>query len=144
MSYDIIGDIHGCSETLQSLLHELGYARDAGSVYRHPERRVIFLGDFIDRGPCQRETISIVRAMIDAGAALAVMGNHEYNAIAYATADPKAGGFLRAHSEKNRRQHRAFLEAFANDASAYEQAIPTGDRQGRGCRGVLPRDRGRQ
>ena len=123
MSYDIIGDIHGCSETLQSLLHELGYARDAGSVYRHPERRVIFLGDFIDRGPYQRETISIVRAMIDAGAALAVMGNHEYNAIAYATADPKAGGFLRAHSEKNRRQHRAFLEAFANDAFAYEQAI---------------------
>ena len=96
MSYDIIGDIHGCSETLESLLDELGYARDADGVYRHPERRLIFLGDFVDRGPYQRETISIVRAMIDAGAAQAVMGNHEYNTIAYATPDEKAGGFLRA------------------------------------------------
>ena len=123
MSYDIIGDIHGYSETLERLLGELGYARDAGGVYRHPDRRVIFLGDFVDRGPYQRETISIVRAMIDAGTAQAVMGNHEYNAIAYATPDEAAGGFLRAHSEKNRRQHQAFLDAFADEPDEYAETI---------------------
>ncbi len=123
MSYDIIGDIHGYSETLERLLRELGYARDEGSVYRHPDRRAIFLGDFVDRGPYQRETIAIVRAMIDAGTALAVMGNHEFNAIAYATPDEKAGGFLRAHSEKNRRQHQAFLDAFADEPEAYAETI---------------------
>lgn len=44
---------------------------------------MIFLGDFIDRGPKIRETLQIVRAMVDAGTALAVMGNHEYNAICF-------------------------------------------------------------
>ena len=114
MGYDIIGDIHGRSDTLESLLDELGYVRDVGGVYRHPERRSIFLGDFIDRGPHQRESIWIVRAMIDADAAQSVIGNHEYSPIAYATPDEKTGGFLRANSEKNRRQHQAFHDAAVN------------------------------
>ena len=84
---------------------------------------MIFLGDFVDRGPYQSETISIVRAMNDAGAAQAVMGNHEYNAIAYATPDDVEGGYLRAHSEKNRRQHQVFLDAFADDPDAYSKTI---------------------
>ena len=103
MSYDIIGDIHGCSKTLEHLLTKLDYSKDADGVFRHPDRRVIFLGDFIDRGPHQREVISIVRPMIDGGSAKSVMGNHEYNAIAYATPDDENDGFLRAHTEKNKR-----------------------------------------
>ena len=59
MSYDIIGDIHGCGDTLTCLLTKLGYARDDKSVFRHPDRTAIFLGDFVDRGPQQREVISI-------------------------------------------------------------------------------------
>jgi hypothetical protein len=47
-----------------------------------PDRTAIFVGDFIDRGPGQLETIDIVRGMVDAGTAHAVMGNHEFNAIA--------------------------------------------------------------
>ena len=43
----------------------------------------MFIGDFVDRGPGIGEVIEIVRAMVDAGDALAVMGNHEYNAIAF-------------------------------------------------------------
>ena len=52
---------------------------------------VIFLGDFIDRGPHQREVIEIDRQMIEAGTAQSVMGNHEFNAIAcldYSVAKP--------------------------------------------------------
>jgi hypothetical protein len=123
MSYDIIGDIHGCSKTLARLLTKLDYSQDADGVFRHLDRTVIFLGDFIDRGPHQREVISIVRAMIDAGAAQSVMGNHEYNAIAFATPDEEAGGFLRAHSEKNLRQHGVFLDAYADDPDAYPALI---------------------
>ncbi len=123
MSYDIIGDTHGCSETLERLLTKLGYSRDGGGVYHHPERSVIFLGDFIDRGPHQREVISIARAMIDAGAAKSVMGNHEYNAIAYATPDEKRGGFLRQHNDKNDGQHAMFLDAYAGDPGAYADTI---------------------
>lgn len=122
MSCDIIGDIHGCSATLESLLTELGYARDTNGAYRHPDRTVIFLGDFIDRGPDQREVISIVKPMLDEGSAKSVMGNHEYNAIAYATPD-EHGGYLRAHFPKNKNQHAAFLDAYADDQDAYKSMI---------------------
>lgn len=103
--YDLIGDIHGHADSLLTLLGQLGYARQRG-VHRHPERRAVFLGDFIDRGPRIRETLEIVRPMIDSGAALAVMGNHELNALAFHTPDPReVGNHLRPHDEKNSRQH---------------------------------------
>ena len=112
MNYDLIGDIHGHSETLVELLTRLDY-KPVDGVYRHPDRQVIFLGDFIDRGPNQREVIDIVRPMIDGGAALSVMGNHEFNAIAWFTTDPdNPDGYLREHSDKNRRQHKEFLKAY--------------------------------
>jgi len=103
--HDLIGDIHGHADALQRLLRQLGYSRHKG-VYRHPERQAIFLGDFIDRGPQIRETLELVRPMIDSGAALAVMGNHELNALAFHTRDPgKPGEYLRPHDEKNSNQH---------------------------------------
>ena len=112
LNYDLIGDIHGHSEPLVQLLDKLGYAKTDG-VYRHPERQVIFLGDFIDRGPDQRGVLEIVRPMIDGGAALSVMGNHEFNAIAYHTLDPDDHNHnLRVHTEKHRKQHQVFLEVF--------------------------------
>ncbi len=104
--YDLIGDIHGYADELVQLLDALGYQKAQG-VYRHPERKVIFLGDFIDRGPKIRQVLEIVRPMIEEGKALAVMGNHEFNTLAYHTEDPKAPGeYLRQHSEKNEKQRR--------------------------------------
>ena len=122
MKYDLIGDIHGCSQTLEALLEKLGY-RTSQNIYRHPDRKVIFLGDFIDRGPGQREVINIVRPMIESGTALSVMCNHEYNAIAYATLNRESGCYLREHSDKNNRQHQAFLEAYADSCQDYESTI---------------------
>ncbi len=123
MKYDIVGDIHGYGKTLEKLLLELGFSLDVEGTYRHPNRTVIFLGDFIDRGPYQREVIGIVRPMIESGSAKAVMGNHEYNAIAYATPDEEVGGYLRAHSEKNKKQNKAFLDAYVDDPAAYNDVI---------------------
>ena len=112
-SYDIIGDIHGHSRSLVALLDKLGYQLEDG-VYRHPARKVIFLGDFIDRGEFQREVLDIVRPMIGSGAALSVMGNHEFNAIAWFIEDPEnPGEYLREHSKRHLRQHQAFLDAYA-------------------------------
>jgi hypothetical protein len=122
MCYDIIGDIHGCNLTLQALLEKLGYTR-RGGIYQHAGRRVIFLGDFIDRGPQQRAVLDTVRPMVAAGSALAVMGNHEFNAVAWATPDKSGGGYLRAHSNRNIQQHKAFLDAFAGSAAEYADAI---------------------
>jgi len=116
MSYDIIGDIHGHADALEALLTDLGY-RNTGGAWRHQDRQALFVGDFIDRGPRQVETVNLVRRMVDAGSARAVMGNHEFNAIAWFLPDPECSGeFLRKHhsaryGDKNRKQHQAFLAA---------------------------------
>lgn len=100
MSYDPIGDIHGQADKLHALLRTLGY-REENGVYRHAERQAIFLGDFIDRGPRQRESVRIARAMVEAGTARAVMGNHEFNALAWVTPDPASAGFCRRSSRSS-------------------------------------------
>jgi hypothetical protein len=113
--YDLIGDIHGHASALRALLKRMGYAERNG-CFRHPGRQAICVGDFIDRGPEQRDVLEIVRDMVDNGAALAVMGNHEFNAIAYHTPDPaNPNAWLRPHTAKNTAQHQAFLDQFRCD-----------------------------
>lgn len=80
--FDIIGDVHGCADELEQLLHVLGYEKTAGaegeSVYAHPQgRKAVFLGDLVDRGPRTLDTVRIVRGMVKAGTALCVPGNHD-------------------------------------------------------------------
>ena len=110
--FDIIGDVHGCADALSQLLLKLGYRQRAG-VYHFPDgkRQVIFVGDVIDRGPQIRETLAIVRSMVDQGAAHIVIGNHEFNAVAYFTKLEQ--GYLRAHNPRAQQQIQATLDAFA-------------------------------
>jgi len=123
MAYDIIGDIHGHSEKLINLLNKLGYRHRLGA-WRHPDRSAIFVGDFIDRGPGQLDTIGIVRSMVDAGTAQAVMGNHEFNAIAWHTPHPEfETGYLRRRGTKNRNQHKAFLAEVEHDPELHKEHI---------------------
>jgi hypothetical protein len=111
--FDLIGDIHGQHAKLLALLHHLGY-HPHGLSFRHPEgRRIIFLGDYIDRGPAIRDVLHLVRAMVESGDAFAIMGNHEYNAVLFAEPDGQ-GGFLKEHSPRNVRTHAASLEQFAD------------------------------
>jgi hypothetical protein len=109
--YDVIGDVHGHVERLEVLLAQLGYARASGG-WHHPEgRAAVFVGDLIDRRiESQLATLRIVRSMVDDGAAQVVMGNHEFNAVAFATVDPNKLDYCREHSTKNRHQHREFLD----------------------------------
>ena len=114
MNYDIIGDIHGHADALKALLVDMGY-RNTQGAWRHRDRQAIFVGDFVDRGPQQVETVDVVRRMVDADSARAVMGNHEFNAIAWFLPDPELPGeYLRQrhsakYGDKNFRQHEAFL-----------------------------------
>lgn len=79
--FDIIGDIHGCYDELLALLDKLGYHVDSTvnpPQAQHPEgRRVIFLGDLVDRGPNSPAVLHLVMNMVTAGTALCVPGNHE-------------------------------------------------------------------
>jgi hypothetical protein len=113
--YDIIGDIHGHADELEGLLLKLGYAEING-VYRHPERQALFLGDFIDRGPKIKRVLHVARSMVEGGSALAILGNHELNALAFHTPDPKnRGQYMRSHSQKNLHQHQATLSQLSDE-----------------------------
>lgn len=71
--FDVIGDIHGCSSELESLLGKLGYVDGA-----HPDgRTAVFVGDLVDRGPDSPGVLRRVMSMVSAGDALCVPGNHE-------------------------------------------------------------------
>ncbi|NBM17626.1 polynucleotide kinase-phosphatase [Streptomyces sp. GC420] len=71
--FDIIGDIHGCSSELETLLGKLGYVDGS-----HPEgRTAVFVGDLVDRGPDSPGVLRRVMGMVASGNALCVPGNHE-------------------------------------------------------------------
>jgi protein phosphatase len=79
--FDIIGDVHGCADELEALLSQLGYAvawngKDV-TVTAPAGRRAIFIGDLVDRGPRSPDVLRIARHMVEAGTALAVIGNHD-------------------------------------------------------------------
>lgn len=86
-------------------------------------RQIAFLGDFIDAGNALKKSDDLkvlreVRSLIDDGGALAVMGNHELNAILFHRRD-RNGAPLRKHSSKNVSQHASFLDqlGFATPAA---------------------------
>ena len=112
--YDLVGDIHGHADELEKLLGKLGYSWTDG-CYRHAKNKVIFLGDFIDRGPKQREVLQTVIPMVHQGSALAVMGNHELNALAFHTKNgDHADQWLRPRNNKNIQQHLRFLDEYVS------------------------------
>jgi hypothetical protein len=118
---DFIGDIHGHADKLEILLLKLGYKKRNGA-YSHPNKKVLFVGDYIDRGPKIRETVQIVRAMVESKNAVALMGNHEYNALCFHAKDPK-GGHLREHSIKNIMQHYETLQQYRYFKEEFEDML---------------------
>ncbi|TRX70573.1 metallophosphoesterase [Carboxylicivirga sp. M1479] len=99
--YDIIGDVHGHHLELQKLLLKMSYTMING-VWTHATRKAIFVGDFINRGPNSKGVIKLIREMVSAGTAMAILGNHEMNAILYFSKD-KDGQALRVPGSNNLR-----------------------------------------
>lgn len=82
--FDIIGDIHGCFTELCSLLKKLGYNINESLLgtknlaVSHPyNRKVVFLGDLVDRGPHSLKVVSLVQNMVTHNVAFCVQGNHD-------------------------------------------------------------------
>ncbi|WP_367647030.1 metallophosphoesterase [Ruegeria arenilitoris] len=118
----IIPDIHGQAEKLDDLLAKLGWSKTAaGWRGPDPKREIVFLGDFIDRGPENERVIRTVRSLTDSGKAKAIMGNHEFNAIHFHT--EINGKPLRERSEKNTHQHESFLNEFPLGSAKTREVI---------------------
>ena len=110
--YDIIGDIHGYARVLEELLKKLGYTKVLG-VWKHQQRKAVFVGDFVDRGPNSRKVLEIVRSMVECGSAHAILGNHELNMVMYLT---KEGGKpIRRPSESSRKLIEKVRGEFIDD-----------------------------
>jgi protein phosphatase len=81
--FDVIGDVHGCLDELEALLQKLNYEitnrdEDLNFNVRHPEnRKAVFLGDLVDRGPNIPGVLRLVMSMVESGTALCVPGNHD-------------------------------------------------------------------
>lgn len=119
MIYDIIGDIHGCADSLENLLLKLGYKPHGKGYHFHGgesgiARQVIFLGDIIDRGSQVVRSLEIVKTMVDAGDAQMVLGNHEFSAIAYFT--QVNDDFLRPHTARSKQQIQKTLDQFSGQS----------------------------
>ena len=80
--FDIIGDVHGCFDELVALLTKLGYEisnlTEGETLVKHPQnRKVLFVGDYVDRGPKVVEVLRLIMEMHKTGIAICVPGNHD-------------------------------------------------------------------
>lgn len=108
---DIVGDIHGELPALRTLMHHLGYDEQG----RHREgRRLIFVGDLVDRGSDSPGTVALVRQLIQTDRARAVLGNHEINLL---RRDPKdgAGWFFDERLQRDHSKYPAFARPRDDD-----------------------------
>jgi hypothetical protein len=119
--FDIVGDVHGHADKLVQLLKALGYNNSTG-IWAHPTRKLISLGDLVDRGPQQREVIDILKPVQLAGHAHVIMGNHEFNAVSWFLTGSN-GQHLRVHSDKNYSQHAQFLDQANVNSNWYQETI---------------------
>ena len=120
--YDILGDIHGYYEHLIILLNKLVYKEVAGN-WQHPQKRkVIFVRVYIDRGPQILEVVRLVRSMAESGNAIALMGNHEFNALAYNIKNEN-GEYCRSHNEAHSKQHQATLNQIENHKAEWKSHL---------------------
>ena len=73
----VIGDIHGCHASLVALLDKM---------IQPLADTIVFLGDYVDRGPDSRKVVDTVLALQKAhGRVITLMGNHDFLFLQYLT-----------------------------------------------------------
>ena len=90
--FDIIGDVHGCFDELYELLTTLGYqinhvetddSNFGFEVLAPHDRKAVFVGDLVDRGPDSPGVLRLVMSMVHSGVAYCVPGNHDIKLLKY-------------------------------------------------------------
>lgn len=116
-----IGDIHGRLDKLETLLNDIGWDIE------EPCYHLVFVGDLIDNqtnpNVQQIKLLSFVKELVNKGLATCILGNHEFNAIGWATYHPDTGLPLRKHSENNHKQHHAFLTEVGESSALHQEWV---------------------
>ncbi|HEY1647986.1 MAG TPA: polynucleotide kinase-phosphatase [Terracidiphilus sp.] len=83
--FDIVGDVHGCFDELVELLGQLGYTinqQDDRYTASSPDgRKLVFVGDLVDRGPGTVQVLRLVSHLVQSGQAFCVPGNHDMKLV---------------------------------------------------------------
>lgn len=118
--FDIIGDIHGCFDELRALLIKLGYQVNDDLLYSNESavtspstRKVIFVGDLIDRGPNSVGVLALVMNMVNHGIALCIAGNH----------DIKLASFLKGKKVQISHGLETTVKEFEQASPDFKQAV---------------------
>ena len=111
--------MHGQARALLRLCHKLGYDEWG----HHPDgRQLIFLGDLNNKGPSNHRVIRQVSAWVAAGRAQSIMGNHEWESLAWSLTD-KGGRPLLAHTPEHRAKMAEFLKVKRRNPFAYRRHL---------------------
>jgi len=121
-----IGDIHGQYQKLDNLLSQLNFdTSDPTSAVS--QYQLVFIGDLIDNIDDitidHVTTLTRIKQLVDDGFAYCIMGNHELNAVGWATKNAAGNGHARPHSVNNRKQHNTFLHSVVEDSEQHQYWI---------------------
>jgi protein phosphatase len=121
--FDIIGDVHGCYNELEELLQKLGYGVEKAAAYTESNygynitaahgRKVIFVGDLVDRGPDSPGVLRLVMSMVNKGIAFCVPGNH----------DVKLKRYLDGKNVQIKHGLEQTIEQLANESDEFKQQV---------------------
>jgi hypothetical protein len=120
-----IGDIHARHNKLIDLLKVIDFdSNDLDSTANTGQ--LVFIGDLIDNDPeydnDHLALLNQVESLVDQNHAFSLLGNHEFNAIGWAT-QKEDGNWARPHTEKNKSQHQAFLAAVEEGSKEHARWI---------------------
>jgi hypothetical protein len=101
--FDVVGDVHGMLATFRALLERLGYRKTEGRWRAPHGRRLMQVGDLLDRGPDPLGAAELMEELVRDGVGEHVLGNHEYNAVAWFHG-------VRRRVDSNRRSFHPTLE----------------------------------
>src|SRR5690606_27149293 len=101
------------------LLKQLGYDADGG----HPQdRKLIFVGDLIDRGPDSHGVVKLVQKLVESGNAHCILGNHEINLLIDDVKDG-SGWFFDERHQQDLKNYAPFRRTPAEQRQAFKDFL---------------------
>ena len=80
---DIVGDIHGLYDEFIDFIKSIGYEVNNFRITHKENRKILFLGDVIDRGQQSLEMLKILYNAVSLDGHYAILGNHEYKLLQF-------------------------------------------------------------